>query len=378
MSENSEKISKTIELIEKAKHIGMVLPPETGVDELVSAEVFWRALENQGKQIGLLAPLEADKPLLGLAGLGIKNLTNSSTLPREFVISLDTSRAPISEMRYEKEGELLNIVLSPASSRVKEDAISFREGKTLCDLIVALGVENIENVETKNVEPSLFSQTPIINIDVAEKNKLYGEANLVDPGKISIAEIVYEFLTVFEGRPLGKDEATLLLAGLVEKSNGFDPSVTNADLALAFSELLRLGADYNLTRSIAKEGVSTGLLQLFGRATVRSKFDEKRGVLWSFLTPEDFEKTGRSPKDSSPVIERLDHLFGPHRLTALLFQEKKEYPVQAMLSGETRTLEAIHAREPGSFQSPHLLLSTPFQSFRDAEEYLSSLLSGVL
>ena len=374
MSENSEKISKAIELIEKARHIGILLKPDASVDELVSAEVLWRTLETKGKNLGLIArPTDA-----ALAIDQLKSLTRSPTLPREFIISLNTSRAPIREMRYEKEGELLNIILSPSSSSMEESSVSFKKGKTLCDVAILIGVETVESIEIKNVEPAFFTQTPLINIDVSRENKSYADTNLVDQNKVAIAEIIYEFLTALEERPLGKDEATLLLAGLVEKSNGFEPSLTNADLALTFSELLRLGADYSLAKKLARRGAPIELQQLLGRATVRSKKDDGLGILWSFLTPEDFEKTGRNSKDSPSVIKHLEHLFGANRLTTLLFQEKKEYPVQALLAGEKGLLDTISAREPGSYQSPYLLLSTPFPSFRDAEEYLSLLLSEVL
>ena len=374
MSENSGKISKAIELVEKAQHVGILLPPEAGVDELVSAEVLWKILGARGKQIGLLS----GPSQISLSEDTIKNIAHPQTLPREFIISLDTSTAPVSEMRYEKEEERLNIILSPASSSIGEGAISYKSGRTLCDAAILVGVKDLEGLKSEKIEPAFFTQTPIINLDVSPENKLYGDADLVDMEKISIAEVVYEFLTDLTGQPLGKEEATLLLTGLVEKSKGFSPDSTNADLLLASSELMRLGADYSLARTMARGELPIGLLQLAGRAAVRSRMDDSRGVLWSFLTPEDFEKTGRGVQDANRTIGYLDSLFGKHRVTALLLQSEKDHPVQALLSGESKILEAMKEREPGTFQSPYLLLSTPFPSFRDAEEYLSSLLEAIL
>lgn len=151
---------------------------------------------------------------------------------------------------------------------------------------------------------------------------------------------------------------------------------------------MRLGADRSAAQSLLSEQTPLNLLQLFGRASVRSKINEKRGVLWSFVTSDDFDKTGRSPKDLPRVMEYVQRETPDKKFVALLWQEPESSAkggsasggknISVLFGGERNTLEAIKSSAGGEFQSPHLALEKRFKNFLEAEEYVTSLLEGVL
>lgn len=365
---------KAIELIEKSTHIGILLPKDAGVDQMVSAEVFSRILEKRGKKVGFLNAVTGELVKTGT----LQNIARGDLLPREFIISLDTSSSPISELRYEKDAERINVILSPLSSSFKEQAISYKEGKILCDAAILLGTGRLEDVDNKNLAPDFFTTTPIIVIDKKTVDHLPGEINLTNPNKLSLAEISYEFLIALESRPLESGLATLLLAGIIEQTDSFGSRHTNADSLLASSELMRLDADYAEACRIARSEYALGMLQLFGRAAARTRIDNKHGILWSFLTAEDFDKTGRNKEDLTSVITHLNTQFSPRRLAILLSQEEAGSKTQALLSGNEIILEQIAKREQGAFHSPHFSLTASFPTFREAEEYINSIITEII
>lgn len=368
-------IQKAIDLIEKSEHVALLLPTEPDVDALVSAEVLGRILETAGKEVGVInTPGHVKQP----PHRSLKKLAASGMLPKEFVVSLDTSNHPVSQLRYETEENRINVIFSPRTASLKEPLVSFREGRILCDVVFALGIPDIEAANhTDLLGPAFFTETPIINIDVAKENKQYGEVDLVDPEKAANAEIVYELAVALKEEPLEQELATLILAGILQKTNRFTSPETRATTFTSSSELMRLGADLAEAVRIASGEVPLSLLQLAGRSAVRTKADE-RGVLWSFITADDFEKTGRSSRDVSYLVRRMTHEFPLQRIYTLLWQEPRSQTIHATLAGESKPLEALRHQGVGAFQSPHLFIERGFKTFREAEEKISALLTGVL
>lgn len=368
---------KAIDLIEKSEHLALLLPSSPSIDALAAAEALARMLEARGKAVGYTtSPPAVSHPEK------FKKLVSLNALPKEFIISLDTSQSPISQLRYEKGEEKIDVIFSPQSFAIRDQYVSFREGKTICDCAIMLGISDTDSVSNLSPTPEFFTETPLINFDRSADNKRYGEANLVDPTKSSLSEVIYAFLSAFHSSPLAAEEATLLLGGMVEATKGFRAPETTADTLLASSELMRLGARLAEAFSLAADNESSeslSLLQLVGRAVARSKQDVNKHVLWSFLTAEDFEKTGRSAQDVPAVMERLaKSLPSPERVQALLYQTPQETEIRTILSGDREALEAIQTRSPSSFQSPCLALDEKFSSFREAEEGLALLFNDVL
>lgn len=367
--------TKAAELIDKSEYVGLLLPQEPSLDCLLAGEVLTKILEDKKKKVGILGTLKNGHETAG-PSLHTR-LANNPELPQEFIISLNTKTSPVSQLRYEKGEENLEIILSPQRISLSPQDVSFRNGKTLCDCVISLGVEDLESLnDPLRVEPQILTETPVVNIDSSLDNKNYGEANLVK--NCPIAEIVYGLFQALERRPPEPEEATLLIAGILNKTEGLSSKNLHPDTLLALSELMRAGGDYEKAMEISRSGKPISLLQLIGRATVRSKMDHNTGVFWSFLTPEDFEKTGRTNQDIPYVIKTLQKEFSPKRLLTLLWQGPESGLVYTTVTGDESVVSALYDRVGGTFQSPYLLLSTSFADFREAEDSITLLLSEVL
>lgn len=373
----SMDFASAISLIERNNHVGMLLPQSPDHDCVVSAEVIMQYLADRRKHIGLIAPIEAEY----ISRLpDAKALAVAPLLTREFIVSLDTSQSPVSQLRYDNKEKHIDIILSPKHSPISKEHISFREGNVQCDCIITIGIPDIESIDMQHtaINPSFFSETPIIAIDNSSSHKRYGEINLVDPFFSSIAEITYRFLVQFPDYSISHPHATLLLSGILHRTNGFRTSGNNPQTLLSGHELIQSGADYETAYSLSQSHTPPSLMPLVGRALARSKTDTKKGIVWSLITKEDFLATGRSAVDISPVMAHLEKEFPSVPLRALLWQEINDARVYARLAGLPELLERVKQNAGGEFRSPYLQITDSFTSFIDAENAINSLLEQVL
>ena len=368
------ELTKAKDIIAKSEHIAMLLPERPDTDCFVAAEAIARACGTEGKHLAFLPAMSPDA---ARAPDACTRILNPKPLIREFVISIETALAPVAQLRYEKHEDRIDIILSPKSSPIRGDSLAFGEGKIQCDALITLGVPDIDALPPMaSVDPAFFTETPIINIGNAAPHGSYGEVNLLSAPETSLSEIAYRLLGTIRAKP-DPEEATLLLSGIMSHTHGFRSSVRQETHRTA-AELMDMSADHDRASLIARAGEPFAVRQLVARASVRSKEAEGGRVLWSFLTSEDFEKTGRTPLDAPLVSQSLAQALAPHPVSVLLWQDPTVKRVHAALMAERGILESIVAREPGSFHSPSLVLAADFENFAAAEERITSLLREIL
>ncbi len=373
MDFESEK-QKARDLIAKSEHIALVLDRYPTMDCLAAAEVIARMLSGQDKSVGFLPNVALDAPQ---PPQEFSHILNPQSLTHEFVIGVDTINSPVAQLRYEKHPDKIEIILSPKSAPIRENALSFGQGKVQCDCLVAIGVPDIESLSVAQlgVEPQFFTETPIINIGNAAEHKPYGEVNLLLPEETALSETAYELMKAIQAGSLDPESATIVLAGIISKTDNFRSPV-RVGTHLAAADLLQIGADQPRAAAMAQGERPMTLLQLVARAAVRSKETKGGGVLWSFLTAEDFEKTGRGRADVPAVLEALPRFFSLHPMHVLLWQDPARRTVQAILHASPALLASIANREPGEMRNhPALALDATFANFQDAEDRLTALLA---
>ena len=367
-------LSPVIDFLEKGEHIGLLLPQTPGIDVLAAAEVIARTLAKRKKTVGLFYDIEF--PPRGLPDI-FGALRSTKKLPKEFVISLDTALSPASELRYEKTDSRIDVIFSPKDSGILQEHVSFREGKVQCDCIVSLGIPDIESVSGAITDdPEIFTRTPIIAIDSSPENKRFGEVNIADARPHS--EVVYSLVTAMEKLPPEEHEATILLAGILAATRHLTSPGLLPETILAVSELMRAGADYKEALALSKEKRPLNIIQLTGRAHVRSKLDPDEKILWSFLTGEDFEKTNSGIEDANRVLAAISRECPWETVAVLLAQDPGTERIFAFLTGDDRALSEIGDSAGGEWKDSSLSLHSSFEHFADAEDYVRSLLGRAL
>lgn len=368
--------SSAIQLIEKAKHIGIVLPPRPDHDVLSSAEVIVRFLASRNIYIGIvtrldLALLTPDAMFLALASL--------KPLTKEFIISLDTTSAPISQLRYEHGDNRVDIILSPSSYSILQDSTSFRQGNIQCDCLIALGIDDIKQIDTNilDANPLFFSKIPIIAIDISQKHTAYGQINLLDPSLSSLAELVYHFLTSFPHYAIPIESATLLLSGILHRTRDFT-LLAHANTLLVSHELIGMGAQHKAAHDLSRASMPFSLMPLVGRALARSRMDNEKGIMWSCITQNDFLTTGHLPQDIIHVLNRIREEFPHTRACILSWQYPNSQEIRTSIAADKDLLEDVREKTRGEYSGMHIELADTYDSFTSAERAVIALLDDVL
>lgn len=371
-----DEAQKARDVLAGAEQVAILLPASPSLDALAAAEVLARTLAGQNKYVGL----PGGKPVgVSLPPEDFPHLTSPRPLIRERIVAIDTTHTPIGQLRYEKHDGEIEIVLSPKSGAISADAFSFRDGKIQCDALIAIAVPDIEAVpvEALGLTPQFFTETPIINIGNTEGHRDYGEVNLLAPEGAALSEIAAVCIKSIDDKALDADAATVLLAGIIHESRNFTGPV-RIGTHLTAAELLEHGAGQARAAALAGADKPFSLLQLIARASVRSKETEGGRILWSFLTAEDFEKTGRTPQDATAVIEALPRFFPPHETSVLLWQSPGTREIRSLIVAPPAVLAALALREPGVLGNPVFALQAVFLNFLEAEERIAALLVPLL
>lgn len=374
-NERTMDFSPAIELIDNAKHVGLILPPHPDTDVLASAEVMVRFLASRNIYVGIITQLDHDSLD---SNTTLSSLASLKPLTKEFIISLDTAAAPMSQLRYERIDSRVDIILSPSSYSIPQDNISFHQGQIQCDCIIALGIDDIKQIDAAalDINPSLFSEIPIIAIDISLKHAAYGKINLIDPSFSALAELTYRFLSSFPHSAIPHESATLLLSGVLHRTKSFT-ILANTDTLLMSHELMGLGAEYKTAHNLSRDHVPFSLMPLIGRALARSRIDDEKKIVWSCITQNDFLATARLPQDTTRILNRIRKEFPHTRACILLWQYPNSQEIHASLAADTELLERIHEKMRGEYNDTHIEFSDTYDSFLRAENTITALLDGV-
>lgn len=186
-----------------------------------------------------------------------------------------------------KQGVPPPLSFLPGSEKIVEDI-----EQTNFDLIVTCGCSSLARCGNEKI---LAFQAPIINIDHHPDNSFFGQVNLVDAGKSSVAELVYD-LFVFLKWPINRDIATCLLTGIVTDTGSFRHSNTTASSLQAAAMLMKKGGQINKIIKHTFKNKNTQTLKAWGRALENSYYDEKNKIIYSVITQKDLEEIGQPPQ----------------------------------------------------------------------------------
>lgn len=162
------------------------------------------------------------------------------------------------------------------------------------DLLVTFGCATLERTGFGEI---LDLKTQVINIDHHPDNDFFGQANLVDKNKSSVAELVYDFFN-FCGWQINHDIATCLLTGIITDTGSFMHANTQSSTLQAAADLVKKGA---LTNKIIKhtfKNKNPRVLKAWAKAMENSRFDAQNKIITAALTNEELTELGELPKSA--------------------------------------------------------------------------------
>lgn len=248
------------EIINNAESVALALDENSGEKEFLVREALRIFFQNKNKPVYLFPenPEEIKNKWSAILGNDNNNRKNVS-LSGEISIRVPKERFNIKEINYEEDEEFLILKITADDNENQNRDISVEIKPMVFDILICLGSLNIEFDNFK-------------------------EKIILEAGEKTLSEKIFE-ITGDEISP------NLLFASLLLETNGFKKNITEGSLNLG-QKLLALGADKKIIDEILNSELSLSIAQILGRALARTRFSEYPQSNWSFISKNDFEKTG--------------------------------------------------------------------------------------
>jgi hypothetical protein len=121
--------------------------------------------------------------------------------------------------------------------------------------------------------------------------------------------------------------------------------------------------------------------QLFGRALARTRINEELSSSWTFLSAEDFEKTGSQYSDRNifyKISQKLNDLVPTRMFSFVFWQEESGVFCLAASEKESGEKLALLAEKTGSDLNNGYFVAGPFENFSGAEIKIKQVLKETI
>ncbi|MBO7664433.1 hypothetical protein J6S46_01055 [Candidatus Saccharibacteria bacterium] len=236
-------IDNVIAKIYEAKNILIALSSDPSVDELAAAIGLSIYFDRMGKRVTTIYSGTTPNALEFLKPE--EQFTSSTDALQDFVVAIDKNKAD--HLRYKIDGNYVKVYITPYGTKIGEEDLEFSYGDYNVDLVVALDVANgIDLDDALREHGRIMHDATVINMTNGQPGK-FGEIEWNEQGMSSVSEMAAELsYAVGEDYPVGKDEATAYLTGIVAATDRFSNSQTTPTTMLTASKLMKSGANQQL------------------------------------------------------------------------------------------------------------------------------------
>lgn len=163
----------------------------------------------------------------------------------------------------------------------------------------------------------------IINLDHHISNKKYGDINYVDEKASSCGEIVYD-LVVEMGVQLDVNITLPIYTAISGDTGGFKYTNTTWKTHLIISEIFKsgLGEVMHEYQNDLYDTYNKDTLQLLKLVLESTAFDDKYGIIYSWITKEMLEETKTTLQEADDIIRQVSSV--KNTKVAILFKEPQD------------------------------------------------------
>lgn len=223
-----QNLEETKNLIAQSKNIYLI--PSKEPEAIASTMALFYTLKDLGKNVNVA--IEEFPENLKFLSPSLDFISN----PKNFVISIPSNVAKISNINYERNDEFLKIHLGIESGNIKKDNIAFYFSEPKPDIVITIGIQDYQKeLEERLDSLGFLLDCPIINIDHRQDNKKFGIINIIED--MSLAEIIFDL-----DKTSHKGSDQCLLTALYVYTENFTKNQTPETFQLA-STLMKAGAN---------------------------------------------------------------------------------------------------------------------------------------
>ena len=197
------------------------------------------------------------------------------------------------------------------------------------DLLVISGCSvkaRVRHIEIENLK------IPTINLDHHPDNQMYGDVNVVDAAKSSVAELTYDFFK-YCGWDISYESAVCLLTGIVTDTGIFMHSNTQASTLAAAADLMTKVERVSTITKYTYESKDVKSLKAWAQALGNAHYDPEKRMIYSVITAEELEALGNPPVTAfEGLVETLNKV--PEAKFAM-FLKQDQGVIKGSLRSET-------------------------------------------
>jgi hypothetical protein len=169
---------------------------------------------------------------------------------RDFIISLDKSKADKLKYKVDNESGTVKIFITPYKTSITSNDLDFSAGDYNVDTIIALGVKNKDDFDNSILSHGrILHDAQIITINSGNDISVLGTINYDDSESSSISEIITNIIDTLGVGLFDERVATALMTGIVASTDRFSNSKTTPKVMQVASRLMSAGANQQLISS---------------------------------------------------------------------------------------------------------------------------------
>lgn len=178
------------------------------------------------------------------------------------------------------------------------------------------------------VAQKLSQDQVVVLIDHHPDIHLTGDVVMIDAEYSSSSELLYLFFSATHTK-ITKSMATMLLAGILFDTGGFQHSNVSPRVMEIAADLVRKGAPLAKITQIVFTNKNIAALKLWGKAFEKARLNKKNGMLVTAITKKDVEECHASVEDIYQVTSILSAV--PDAKFALVLSERDDNIIRASL-----------------------------------------------
>jgi nanoRNase/pAp phosphatase (c-di-AMP/oligoRNAs hydrolase) len=368
------------ELLQKAHHPLIILPPHPSLDGVASAIALGLFFEKAGRKVTLAGDTLL-RDIEALSFLPLPSILHETISgARDFVLAFNTEHNDIVNVRTERLEKEFRIHLTPEKGSIDPRDFSFIPAQFIFDLAIVLGSPDKEHLGRVYEEnPDIFYEMPVVNIDTRTANELYGQLNIVDIKASSLAEIIADLFIAPKNSTLPEVMALPLLTGIITATDSFQKKTTTPKSLQLASVLMQMGADQQMIIRSLYKTQPLHLIKLWGKAMSQIKSAPKLDLVWSLVTREDITHARADQKDLPAILEKIKDNSSQAKFFALLSPLDKDRILLLIKTTSRENLELLSARIPEvELLGNTLSLTLTASSLEEAEQILFEKLERAL
>lgn len=238
---------QVVEKINASTNILVTVSNNPSVDSLTAAIGLTLILDSMGKHATAIFSGTVPPAIAFLEPEKVLDDTTDSL--RDFIIALDKEKAD--HLRYKVEGDSVKIFITPYKTTITGDDLQFSQGDYNVELVIALGVDNQDNLDSAlDSHGQILHDATIVTVTADDQTSTLGGIDWHDASASSLSEMMAglaEALKVDKETPLlTAQSASALLTGIVAQTERFSNKHTTASVMTMASQLIAAGADQQL------------------------------------------------------------------------------------------------------------------------------------